>query len=716
MAEHSPHRQHKRRTFLQTLAALGLATTGSAAVGAARSSSSSYYETLRSDLTGRGGNRTLPAGEYRIGESESAVLDAFSVVGHGSGSAVDVDADAVPISTATRVEAGNASKHPDSVAYRAHLEAGSVDAGDVLLGVAYLRSDAEDPQVKAVFRRASAGNGTQRASDNAVQRSAVVEPTGEWLRYFFPIVVGEGREPADATPTFEFWTGYGRQTVDIGGIALLDYSDAESVPSLDTLPPYDYEGRAPDADWRAAAEERIDELRKTDVAVRVVDEDGEKVPNAVVDLGMTEHAFDFGSAVSVEHVTGDDEDDQRYREVFLETFNKAVVENGMKWPAWDGVWDIDTDATMATLEWLNDHGVPTRGHYLLWEEYGTDGGGGMNVSGDLPAEEFEATVGEKITNHAERFEGLVTEWDMHNHPVWQSNFRSDEALGWPAVDRWWTAANDATDAELYTNEMGAIGGVWQQDQYYQYLQRLVEDDYPVDGIGFMGHHQQQWGQILDVEQILAGLDRFAEFDLPLLVTEFDIEVFSRQNAQDVAVQRDYTRDFLTALFSHEAVEGVLSWGFWAEDHWRPTGAYYDADWTLRPNGEQFLDLVFDEWWTEETGRVGGDGTLTTRGFEGDYRVLATDGRRVGHTTVTFDDETTTVEVELRPVSEVAADLDGDGRHEDLDGDGDVDGDDAKLLLKNLRSDDVTDHVEVFDFDGDGEITWDDLAALLEELN
>jgi len=96
-----------------------------------------------------------------------------------------------------------------------------------------------------------------------------------------------------------------------------------------------------------------------------------------------EHEFDFGSAVSVEHITGDGDDDAVYRERFLENFNKAVVENGMKWPAWDGTWDTDNDATRETVQWLNDQEIPTRGHYLVWEEYGTDGGGGMAVDESL---------------------------------------------------------------------------------------------------------------------------------------------------------------------------------------------------------------------------------------------------------------------------------------------------------------------------------------------
>lgn len=237
---------------------------------------------------------------------------------------------------------------------------------------------------------------------------------------------------------------------------------------------------------------------------------------------------------------------------------------------------------------------------------------------------------------------------MHNHPIWQSNYRDDPDLGWDAVDEWWTAADDTTDTELYTNEMGALGGQWQRSQYLDYIEHLVENDYPIDGIGFMGHHQQQWGQMLDVEDLLSGIDQFAQFDLPLLVTEFDIEILDRRNAQDVDVQVDYTRDFLTALFSKEAVEGVLSWGFWEDDHWRPSGAYYDSDWTLRENGEQYLDLVFEQWWTDESGETADDGVYATRGFKGDYEITAEKGALSGEATVTIDDDTDTVTVELTP--------------------------------------------------------------------
>jgi hypothetical protein len=49
------------------------------------------------------------------------------------------------------------------------------------------------------------------------------------------------------------------------------------------------------------------------------------------------------------------------------------------------------------------------------------------------------------------------------------------------------------------------------------------------------------------------------------------------------------------------------------------------DWTLKPNGQAWLDLVLKEWWTEATVTTGPDGSCATRGFMGDYKITATFG-------------------------------------------------------------------------------------------
>ena len=56
--------------------------------------------------------------------------------------------------------------------------------------------------------------------------------------------------------------------------------------------------------------------------------------------------------------------------------------------------------------------------------------------------------------------------------------------------------------------------------------------------------------------ILRLLDRYARLELPIKITEFDVDV------ADESLQADYTRDFLYAAFSHPSVSGIQLWGFW----------------------------------------------------------------------------------------------------------------------------------------------------------
>jgi hypothetical protein len=113
------------------------------------------------------------------------------------------------------------------------------------------------------------------------------------------------------------------------------------------------------------------------------------------------------------------------------------------------------------------------------------------------------------------------------------------------------------------------------------------------------------------------LDRFAKFGKPIQITEFDVITPDEQG------QARYTRDFLTAVFSHPATDAFTMWGFWEGKMWQPPGAMIRKDWTLKPNGQAYMDLVLKEWWTDVSITTGVDGSCATRGFLGDYKVGVT---------------------------------------------------------------------------------------------
>ncbi|WEL16643.1 Endo-1,4-beta-xylanase, glycosyl hydrolase family 10 [Halorhabdus sp. SVX81] len=732
-----------RRTFLKSIGALGASTAvGTGAIGSVTADEhlDQYHRTLREELTDE---RGLPAGEFVYGGTEKAPLDAFSHNGGegGTETEMDVSADDVPITIADRLQVTETPENAYAYTYKGSIDDRSFSQGDVLLGVAYLRgvdtasADAE-VQTQAGFKwEYTNPDGSTGYSSNMVVSPANISPGSSWERHYFVVEIGEKPDGSEFQPFFEFWTGFTAQTIDFGGMALIDYSDTDVTAGRlnELLVSYDYDGRGADAQWRQAAHDRIEKIRKTDVEVEVLDGDGNAVADADVEVAMAEHAFDFGGEFTLSQI-GDRWDSdvaETYRRTWLENFNKGVLTNALKVSPWSGEWGeaVNADTARRAIQWLLDNDVPTRGHALVWEEWDW-----MNIDADQSDAAINDLVTERIRTRASEFRGDFVEWDMHNHPIWQPNIR--EQIGREAALEWWQTAHDAApDAQMYVNEMNIIAGSSYRDPYDEFITWLMDNDAGVEGIGFMGHFDIT--NLTPPAELLSVFDRFGEHGVPLQITEFDVQMDSRDDEAKVEAQADYVRDVLTAAFSHKAVEGVMSWCFWDESG--EPKRYYSEDWTLRPHGEEYQRLVFEEWWTEESGTTDGDGVYATDGFKGTYTITATDGDQTAERAVEIGDDTGTVTVTLgesdagggqkddsddeteTPPGALPGgegppqDLDGDGRHEDVDGDGDADIADLRSLLNNRDSGMVQENAGAYDFDGDGDVDAGDVLALFRQL-
>ncbi len=168
-------------------------------------------------------------------------------------------------------------------------------------------------------------------------------------------------------------------------------------------------------------------------------------------------------------------------------------------------------------------------------------------------------------------------------------------------------------------------------RYENMISDLLLADAPVEGIGFQSHFHNPPES---VEDALAVFDTFARFGLPIVVTEFDV------NIKDEEKQAAFTRDFMTAAFSHPACAGFVIWGFWEGAHWRPDGAMFRKDWSEKPNLAVYRDLVFNEWWTDVEGLTDSKGQFAMRGFKGSYKVIVGKNEQCA----AIGDKPTTVEV------------------------------------------------------------------------
>ncbi len=387
--------------------------------------------------------------------------------------------------------------------------------------------------------------------------------------------------------------------------------------------------------WREDAQGRIEQIRKGDLVVRVVDGNETPVPNVPVHIAMERHAFPWGTCVQAARIICGQPDNETYREKLLELFNCAVLENDLKWNVWHGAAGpgFNREQTRKALIWLHERQFRIRGHCLVWPSWKYFRPEGEELRTDLAA--FQKRVLEHIDELAEFTRDYVSEWDVVNEPVHHNEVI--RALGEDAMVEWFSHARQALPDSclLFINEYNIVepDNPLARAPYKKIIRNLLEAGAPLEGIGFQSHFHDP---PTTPEEALRVFDQFAVFGLPIVVTEFDI------NTKDECRQAAFTRDFMTAAFSHPACSGFLIWGFWEGAHWRPDAAMFRKDWSEKPNLHAYRDLVFNEWWTDIEETTDENGVLSVRGFKGDYTI----GVDVQKYAAAIHDTPTTIEIVL----------------------------------------------------------------------
>ncbi len=421
------------------------------------------------------------------------------------------------------------------------------------------------------------------------------------------------REFAQTDSQIALRFGYFPQTVEIGGITLRRF---DSTVSLADLPqtPLTYPGRQPDAPWRIEAEQRIDHLRKSLLTIRVTDARGNPVTNASIQIHELQSAFPFGCAYNDSRfpAAADSADDLAYQNHFTRLFNTGVDEADMKWPNWED--HAKRQSALHTLQWMHDHGIAVRGHCLVWP-------GWVHLPTDLHAlandpVALEHQIDEHIRDEAGALAGQVTEWDVVNEPYLNNDLMN--ILGDHAMTGWYNLAHQADpSAQLYLNETNVPDSPLHNHRYdvlYNQVRTLQQQSAPITGIGMQAHFNEG---LTAPAELLSIYDRFATLHLPIRITELDI------NLTDDQLQADYFRDFLIASFSHPNINGIVLWGFWESQHWRPDAALFRKDWSVKPNGQVWQDLVLNKWTTNTQAKTSPAGTCSIRAFLGDYDLTIT---------------------------------------------------------------------------------------------
>lgn len=430
----------------------------------------------------------------------------------------------------------------------------------------------------------------------------------QWKQFMIPFIAPVNNE-AGYYIGFRLG-GVKPQTLQVADVQVINYGTKKKVSELPVTETR-YDGMEPDAPWRKAAHGRIREHRMEEMRIRVVGQNGNPLEGAKVHMELKNHAFGFGVALGLNSMFNDrrPDDAQAYRDAVEELFNKAVFENRMKWKFYK-----DNDAQLeAAIAWCKERHIPLRGHVMVWPAWQRLPRG-MEAEWSTKTNEFRGVIEDHVRKMATAYPDTFVEWDIVNELYSQHEFV--DLYGKDVVVDWFRIAKEANPSfKSYINDYGILSGndVAHQDNYHGWISYLMEQGAALDGIGLQGHFRAP----VPPEEILSRLDRFAEFGLELQITEYDFE------DTDELLQARYTRDFMTAVFSHPKTVGIMTWCLWESAAWKPTAAFYDKDWNKKRIALAWEHMIKKEWHTDRTVKTNAEGLAGVRGFLGEYEITVT---------------------------------------------------------------------------------------------
>ena len=287
-------------------------------------------------------------------------------------------------------------------------------------------------------------------------------------------------------------------------------------------------------------------------------------PTTLRELARQQH-IKIGSAVDVTALANEAD----YRTVLNREFNNITAENAMKWESIEpqrGVFDWSgADAIMANAK--RNHQT-VRGHNLVWHsqlpKWLTDN------EANFTAAQLRAILRDHIKTEVGRYRGKIRAWDVLNEAVNDGGGLRDTiwlrklGRGYIAdIFRW---AHEADPhAKLYYNDYNLESDQAKFDTMYRTVKRLLAHDVPIDGVGFQGHLDIQFG----FPDFAGHMKRVTDLGLEVAITEADVRMILPVTNEKLATQASYYRQMMTACLGNRRCTEYTVWGFTDRHSWVP---------------------------------------------------------------------------------------------------------------------------------------------------
>ncbi|MBK1875229.1 endo-1,4-beta-xylanase [Pelagicoccus mobilis] len=398
---------------------------------------------------------------------------------------------------------------------------------------------------------------------------------------------------------------------------------------------------APEA-WRVRANQRIDQIRKSNFNITVTDKDGAPIKGAKVHVKLDRHKFLWGAVINELWPVSPHLD--TYKEIFLRYFNASGFRLALK-PKWVGLTNENRAEQM--WPWFMENDIYMRGHLLVWDDPKWWPQDMVDVYNDDSL--TDKAKGDKLLEMAERHihyaipKWDVECWDVMNEP--QTNFAIHNLVEGHSFTHWFKLADEVRkqhgleDVKLYINEFQVLSAILpyalnRPAIYREIIDQMLAEGAPIEGIGFQARIHSG---ILSPETVYQRLRAFERYNLPLHITEFEIRNKPAKTYTDEEKVK-MVNEMMTIYFSHPSVEGMWHWTFCDLPNGNEPFALFKYDGTPFPCGEEWMRTMDEEFNTDLIAITQADGTTLARGFKGDYTITASYGSDTRVVSATLDDD------------------------------------------------------------------------------
>ena len=391
----------------------------------------------------------------------------------------------------------------------------------------------------------------------------------------------------------------------------------------------------------------IEQNRKGWATFKVTDAEGQIVPGARITLAQKSHEFRVGANLFMLDEMESEEKNAEYKRLFADCFNLATVpfywkdlepDQGRPRFAADSEKVYRRPPIDLCLSFCEENGIEPKCHCLDYDLYTP----AWAIREPVPA--FRRLLYKRFSELAERYAARIPSWEVTNETLYPprvrphtTHYTAPDSVEWSfrAADRLFPA-NRLIINESTRHIWAVFNG--NRGEYYMQIERLLREGCRVDSIGLQFHmffreeeEAEKTAIFYSPEQLYAVLDRYADFRLPMQITELTIPAY-HWTAEDEEIQAEILRNLYSIWFSHPAMEGVIYWNlpdgyaaFAPQGDMTSGENYYHGglvrfDMTPKPAYYTIRDLFQKTWRTNAETGTGDDGIAHVKAFYGQYEV------------------------------------------------------------------------------------------------